>query len=76
MAHHQIQETTPMIVPIMKLQPQGAARTLQPLREIGTMEKTQFWDIHEVMEALRLANRHGIPLSRLRNTAGTERMAS
>ena len=58
-----------MIVPIMKLQPQVAATTLQPLREIGTMDKTQFWDIHEVMEALRLANRHGIPLSGLRNTA-------
>ena len=65
-----------MIVPFMKLQPQGAASTLQPLREVGTMEKTQFWDIHEVMEALRMANRHGIPLNKLRNNGSLERKAS
>ena len=64
-----------MIVPLMNLQPQGAASELQPLREIGSMEKTQFWDIHEVMEALRVANRHGIPLNKLRNTACMERKA-
>lgn len=64
-----------MIVPITILQPQVAASALQPLREVGTMEKTQFWDIHEVMEALRVANRHGIPLNKLRNYGGTERMA-
>jgi hypothetical protein len=44
---------------------QVAAAQLQPLREVGSMEKTQFWDIHEVMEALRIANRHGIPLHKL-----------
>lgn len=65
-----------MIVPVMKLSPQVAAPELQPLREIGTMEKTQFWDIHEVMQALRLANRHGIPLTTLRNAGGRERKAS
>ena len=65
-----------MIVPMMKLEPQVAASELQPLREIGTMEKTQFWDIHEVMEALRIANRHGIPLNKLRNTSSLERRAS
>lgn len=64
-----------MIVPISNLKPQGAADELQPLREIGTMEKTQFWDIHEVMEALRIANRHGIPLSRLKSSGVLERMA-
>ena len=64
-----------MIVPVMKLSPQVADSKLQPLREIGTMEKTQFWDIHEVMNALRIANRHGIPLSRLRSSGILERKA-
>ena len=43
------------------------ADRLQPLREVGTMEKTQFWDFDEIMEALRLANRHGIPIKDLRS---------
>lgn len=64
-----------MIVPMMNLSPQGAASELQPLREIGTMEKTQFWDIHEVMDALRVANRHGIPLNRLKSAGIMERKA-
>ncbi len=64
-----------MIVPIMNLLPQVAVCTLQPLREVGSMEKTQFWDIHEVMEALRVANRHGIPLNKLRNYGRSERKA-
>ena len=64
-----------MIVPMIPLKPQVAAAALQPLREVGTMEKTQFWDIHEVMEALRMANRHGIPLNTLRNSGITERKA-
>ena len=64
-----------MIVPMMKLSPQVAASELQPLREIGTMEKTQFWDIHEVMDALRVANRHGIPLNRLKSAGIMERKA-
>ena len=55
-----------MIASLIQLPLQGAANQLQPLREIGTMEKTQFWDIHEVMEALRIANRRGIPLHKLR----------
>ena len=38
---------------------------LQPLREVGAMEKTQFWDMEDVMQALRVANRRGIPLSGL-----------
>ena len=64
-----------MIVPMIQLKPQVAAAELQPLREVGTMEKTQFWDIHEVMEALRVANRHGIPLNKLRNYGRSERKA-
>jgi hypothetical protein len=38
---------------------------LQPLREIGTLEKTQFWDLDEIYEALREANRLGIAPERL-----------
>jgi hypothetical protein len=65
-----------MIAPPAKNKLQVAATELQPLREVGSMEKTQFWDIHEVMEALRLANRHGIPLNKLRMAAAPVRKAS
>jgi hypothetical protein len=54
---------------ILHLTPPDSPPSLQPLREVGSMEKTQFWDIHDVMVALRLANRQGIPLQRLRQTA-------
>lgn len=49
-------------------QPEGPATSdrLQPLREVGSMDKTQFWDMDEIMEALRIANRKGISLSKLR----------
>jgi hypothetical protein len=30
------------------------------------MDKTQFWDMDEVMEALRVANRRGLSLKDLR----------
>ena len=33
---------------------------LQPLREVGTVEKTQFWDLDDIYEALREAARRGI----------------
>ena len=49
---------------------------LQPLREIGTMEKTGFWDIHDVMAALRIANRRGIPLKKLRTPENGESRAN
>ena len=41
---------------------------LQPLREVGTLEKTQFWDLDEIYEALREANRLGIAPERLFQT--------
>ena len=65
-----------MIAPLTKSALFGASMELQPLREVGTMEKTQFWDIDDVMEALRLANRHGIPLSKLRTMPTPVPMAS
>ena len=55
-----------MIVPDKRLAPQPTGYDLQPLREVGTMEKTQFWEIDDVMEALRIANRQGISLKKLR----------
>ena len=61
-----------MIVPETRLAPQPTGSELQPLREVGTMEKTQFWDIDDVMEALRIANRHGISLSKLRPVSKEE----
>ena len=56
-----------MFAPLTSQKLQVAATELQPLREVGSMDKTQFWDIHDVMEALRMANRHGIPLKSLRS---------
>ncbi|RFC50148.1 MAG: hypothetical protein DVB22_002227 [Verrucomicrobia bacterium] len=49
-------------------QPEGpvTSDSLQPLREVGSMDKTQFWDMDEVMEALRVANRRGLSLKDLR----------
>jgi hypothetical protein len=38
---------------------------LQPVREVGTEDKSQFWDMEDVMQALRVANRRGIPLTDL-----------
>lgn len=65
-----------MIVPMTLLTPPVHAE-LQPLREVGTMEKTQFWDIEDVMKALRIANRHGISITKLRDDAlEAERKAS
>jgi len=52
-----------MITPIKMSPPEVTA--LQPLREVGTEEKTQFWDMEDVMQALRIANRRGIPLKAL-----------
>jgi len=45
---------------------------LQPLREVGTFEKTQFWDLDEIYEALREANRLGIAPERLFQTGGAK----
>jgi len=55
-----------MIVPLTRLAPPPTGAGLQPLREIGSMEKTRFWDIDEILEALRIANRRGIPVNKLR----------
>jgi hypothetical protein len=63
------------MVPTYRLAPKPTGADLQPLREVGTMEKTQFWDIDEIMEALRIANRRGIPLEKLRTSAVTTHMA-
>jgi len=57
-----------MITPI-KMTPREET-ALQPLREVGTEEKTQFWDMEDVMQALRVANRRGIPVSGLFNHPG------
>jgi len=54
-----------MVAPTIKEKLQVAAAQLQPLCEFESPEDTQFWDIHEIMQALRIANRHGIPLKKL-----------
>ncbi len=58
-----------MITPIKMSPPEVTA--LQPLREVGTHEKTQFWDMEDVMQALRIANRRGIPLKTLYGHPGS-----
>jgi len=37
-----------------------AGDELQPLREIRSLEKTQYWDFADIQKALRQANRKGI----------------
>jgi hypothetical protein len=46
------------------MQPPADGALLQPLREVGTTYKTQFWDLDEIYDALREANRLGIPPER------------
>lgn len=62
----------PTALNILKI---GVSDDLAPLREVGTMEKTQFWDIDEVMVALRIANLRGVPLRALRRTGSADPMA-
>jgi len=65
-----------MMVPQIQTTLQGAAAILQPLCEVGSEEKSQFWDIDDVMQALRIANRHGIPLQKLKTLQAPLGMAS
>jgi hypothetical protein len=64
-----------MLSPVIRLAPRPTGSDLQPLREVGTMEKTQFWDIDDVMEALRIANRKGICIKKLRTVLPDETVA-
>lgn len=52
------------IIPFTEMA-QADREGLRPLREIGTLEKTQFWDMDEIMEALRIANQRGVNIPRL-----------
>jgi hypothetical protein len=38
---------------------------LQALREVGSEEKTQYWDRQDIMEALREANLRGVRVDSL-----------
>jgi hypothetical protein len=51
-------------IKIRRMQPPADGALLQPLREVGTTYKTQFWDLDEIYDALREANRLGIPPER------------
>jgi hypothetical protein len=42
------------------MRPPAENPLLQPLREVGSLDKTQFWDLDEIYTALREANRLGI----------------
>jgi hypothetical protein len=44
-------------IKISRLAPPVNDPLLQPLREVGTEEKTQFWDMDDIYAALRAANR-------------------
>lgn len=54
-------------IKIARMAPPAGDETLQPLREVGTMEKTQFWDLDEIYGALREAVRRGIAPEQLFN---------
>lgn len=47
-------------ITIRKMEPPVQDDVLQPLREVGTSQKTRFWDIEEILGALREANSRGI----------------
>jgi hypothetical protein len=49
--------------------------TLQPLREIGTEAKSQYWDFEDIACALREARRLGIAPERLFQRATGETLA-
>lgn len=46
-----------------------ADTALQPLREVGSLEKTQHWNEEDIIQALRLANLRGIPTQSLYNNS-------
>jgi hypothetical protein len=48
---------------------------LQPLREIGTEDKSQYWDFEDIKSALREARRLGIAPERLFQRAGEDPLA-
>ena len=54
---------------------QDSGSMLQPLREVGTLHKTQFWDLDEIYQALREANRLGIAPERLFQTVAEPKLA-
>lgn len=62
------------ITPAQLVAPAEAVR-LQPLREVGSLEKTQFWADEDITSALRLANLRGISLDRLRHPDATRNIA-
>ena len=52
-------------------QPSGndSERAIQPLREVGTMTKTQYWSFDDIEDAIREANLRGIDPQQLFGTA-------
>lgn len=51
------------------MRPPTSDRLLQPLREVGLLEKTQPWSTDEIHAALREANLRGIAPESLYGTA-------
>lgn len=49
--------------------------SLQPLREVGTEDKSQYWDFEDIALALREARRLGIAPERLFQRATGARLA-
>ena len=45
--------------------PSTSEEALQPLREVGSCEKSQYWDREDIMGALRFANLRGIRVESL-----------
>ena len=55
-----------MCMPNIKIaDPSTSEEALQPLREVGNCEKSQYWDREDIMSALRCANLRGIRVESL-----------
>ena len=57
------------VIPTVAIRRPASKKTLQPLREIGMMHKTQSWSEEDIQAALREANQKGISPESLYGTA-------
>lgn len=55
--------------PKLQERPAASEPALQPLREVGSLEKTQYWSCEDVQEAIRIANQMSIAPETLFGTA-------
>ena len=71
-----IRRNRPVQITVAPMRPPQSDRILQPLREVGTMEKTQPWSTEDIQAALREANLRGIAPESLYATAQKVKLVS